>query len=304
LEVSDRHQRQARRRRQIRSPRAAGDADEIKKAAAQLRANVVDQRLESAAGSHQSSETFARNRRLGGEDHRRDAAHPFAPAQLRGHIGEFDIEIEARFGAAAHGWLSHRYSPQSRKVGRPVNSRAAPSMTGLSSRRRMARSDMPPMRTEARMASSDRSAATTADAALARSLGCAVWSLIARRPVTCPPVFHPSIGRVRDDLSLRLVLWQEAVARSLGAAPRPASPIEARCCAGADWQIAVKTQGFSALDSDARFACVLKMLTPRQNPKAPHLINDATGVFRLFERIKDRIRLTIDEKATRCLRPI
>ena len=93
-----------------------------------------------------------------------DAAHVFAPAQLGGQFVQLGV---VEFGFR----LAPCQSPYSRKVGRPVSSRAAPSATSRSQRRRMPRSDMPPRRAAGASASSSSKAVTTAPAPLARKRG-------------------------------------------------------------------------------------------------------------------------------------
>ena len=74
---------------------------------------------------------------LRGEDGGFDAQHPFAPARGRRQVGELDVEafVSAPLATARGG--AHR--PYSRNVGRPENSRAAPSTTSRSNSRRAAR---------------------------------------------------------------------------------------------------------------------------------------------------------------------
>ena len=59
---------------------AAGDLDEVVRAAAQLVGEVGDQIVEPAGFADQADERLARHGFLGGEDGRFDPQHPFAPA--------------------------------------------------------------------------------------------------------------------------------------------------------------------------------------------------------------------------------
>jgi ParB family chromosome partitioning protein len=67
---------------------------------------------------------------------------------------------------------------------------------------------------------------------------------------------------------------------------------------GEKWREPVAVVGFSELDSDTRFARVLKALTPRQKKQASQVVKDDDGkpVAR-FDRGKDQLRLTIDERS-------
>ena len=116
---------------------AAGDEGEIVRAAAQLVDEVGDQIVEPAGFADQADERLARHGFWGGENRGFDPQHPFAPAGGGRQVGEFDVEafVSAPSAAARRG--GHR--PYSRNVGRPENSRAAPSKTSRSNRRRAAR---------------------------------------------------------------------------------------------------------------------------------------------------------------------
>ena len=60
---------------------AAGDLDEVVRAAAQLVDEVGDQIVEPAVFADQADQRFARDGAGGGEDRRFDPEHPFAPAR-------------------------------------------------------------------------------------------------------------------------------------------------------------------------------------------------------------------------------
>ena len=117
---------------------AAGDKDEVVRAAAQLVNEVGDQIVEPAGFADQADERLAGDGAGGGEDGGFDPEHPFAPAGGGGQVGELDVEELFPFPPAAPRRGAHR--PYSRNVARPVSSRAAPSVTSRSNRRRAARS--------------------------------------------------------------------------------------------------------------------------------------------------------------------
>ena len=81
---------------------AAGHRDELIGPSAQLVANVRDEKIEIAVAADQAREDLAADRRGRSEDHRLDAAHPFAPSQLGRKIGELRIERSIGFGAPGH----------------------------------------------------------------------------------------------------------------------------------------------------------------------------------------------------------
>jgi hypothetical protein len=59
---------------------AAGDLDEVVRAAAQLVSEVGDQIVEPAVLAHEAHGRLARDGLCGGENRRLDPEHPFAPA--------------------------------------------------------------------------------------------------------------------------------------------------------------------------------------------------------------------------------
>ena len=117
---------------------AAGDEGEIVRAAAQLLDEVGDQIVEPAGFADQADQRLAWDGFCGGEDSGFDAQHPFAPAGGGRQVGELDVEVFVSAPLPTAGRGGHR--PYSRNVGRPENSRAAPSATSRSNSRRAARS--------------------------------------------------------------------------------------------------------------------------------------------------------------------
>jgi impB/mucB/samB family len=116
---------------------AAGDEGEIIGSAAQFVDQIGDQIVEPAGLADQPDERLAWNRTGGGEDSGFDPEHPFAPAGGGRQVDEFDVEAFVSAPLATAGGGGHR--PYSRNVGRPENSRAAPSKTSRSNSRRAAR---------------------------------------------------------------------------------------------------------------------------------------------------------------------
>src|SRR5580693_2216466 len=116
---------------------AAGDEGEIVRAAAQFVDEIGDQIVEPAGFADQADQRLARDGFLGGEDGGFDPEHPFAPAGGGGQVNEVDVEDVLAISPAAARGGGHR--PYSRNVGRPENSRAAPSATSRSNSRRAAR---------------------------------------------------------------------------------------------------------------------------------------------------------------------
>ena len=98
---------------------------------------IGDQIVEPAVLADQADQRLARHGFLGGEDSGFDPQHPFPPARGRRQVGELDVEAFVSAPLAAAGGGAHR--PYSRNAGRPENSRAAPSATSRSNRRRAAR---------------------------------------------------------------------------------------------------------------------------------------------------------------------
>ena len=116
---------------------AAGDEGEVVGTAAQLVDEIGDQIVEPAGFADQADERLAGNGFLRGEDGGFDAQHPFAPAGGGRQVGELDVEAFVSAPSATARGGGHR--PYSRNVGRPENSRAAPSETSRSNSRRAAR---------------------------------------------------------------------------------------------------------------------------------------------------------------------
>src|SRR3954466_11330522 len=82
-----------------------GDRRQIAGPAAPLGADIADQLVEVGVPADHGREHGAWYRLRGGENHRLDAAHPFAPAHLARQVLQFDVEL--RSGAAA----GHRRAP-------------------------------------------------------------------------------------------------------------------------------------------------------------------------------------------------
>ena len=160
---------------------AAGDEGEIVGAAAQLVDEIGDQIVEPAGFADQADQRLACHGSWRGEDRGFDAQHPFAPAGGRRQVGELDVEDSSLSSPAAARRGAHR--PYSRNAGRPVSSRAAPSATSRSNRRRAARSVIGAWRAasagETQSSASSRS--TILDAGLARSLGATAIRVLERR---------------------------------------------------------------------------------------------------------------------------
>ena len=127
LKIPDRHQDERVRLRQFRPLRpaerrpdrvaeaqlrakhpAARDADDLIGTAAQFVADVVDDELEVAGLADDARKVLAQHRLGGGEDHRLDPAHPFAPARRRRQVLELAVEFAGRFPASAPSLRAHR----------------------------------------------------------------------------------------------------------------------------------------------------------------------------------------------------
>jgi ParB family chromosome partitioning protein len=66
-----------------------------------------------------------------------------------------------------------------------------------------------------------------------------------------------------------------------------------------EWKEVVEAQDLDAMSSDARFARVLKALSPRTEPEMKRFVKDAKGQpVAQFEQTRDRVRLTIDNRST------
>jgi ParB family chromosome partitioning protein len=67
---------------------------------------------------------------------------------------------------------------------------------------------------------------------------------------------------------------------------------------GDKWRQAIAHSGFDALESDTRFARVLKAVSPRQAPANRQVIKADNGVpVAQVTQNRDRLQLTIDEKS-------
>ena len=122
---------------------------------------------------------FSRRHRLGGgEDHRLDPAHPFAPARRRRQVFEFRSSSPWAFGSAPS--LRARRAGTSRVRSVRGSRRAQPAGRTAVAR---ARSEIcPPILADALRESSSSSASSAPGAPLARSFGAASCSVCARRP--------------------------------------------------------------------------------------------------------------------------
>jgi ParB family transcriptional regulator, chromosome partitioning protein len=96
----------------------------------------------------------------------------------------------------------------------------------------------------------------------------------------------------------------EQLILAIGAAPKIGRPrwellSEMLSRSGEKWRQAIASAGFDRLDSDARFARVLKALTPPLERTAGQVVkdHDGTSVARVMQG-KGNLRLTIDERST------
>lgn len=121
---------------------AAGDRDQLIGAAGEFGADVVDDQFDIAISSDHPRQDTACHRFICGKDHRFDAAHPLAPAQLGRKVLQLGIQ-QRRLNVClpAGRRFAHRYSPNSRNVGRPESSRTASSCCSRSNSRRDAKRD-------------------------------------------------------------------------------------------------------------------------------------------------------------------
>lgn len=71
---------------------AAGDRNQIVRAAAQLLADVVDEKINAAAFPDDAGEYFAVDRLANGEDRCFDPVHPFAPTRFRRQMIQFPVK--------------------------------------------------------------------------------------------------------------------------------------------------------------------------------------------------------------------
>src|SRR5580693_4126087 len=188
---------------------AAGDEGEIVRAAAQFVDEIGDQIVEPAGFADQADQRLARDGFLGGEDGGFDPEHPFAPAGGGGQVNEVDVQdVLAISPAAARGG---GHSPYSRNAGRPMSSRAAPSASRRSNRRRAARPVIGAWRAASAGArqSSARRSSTILAAAFDRSLGATAIRVSERR--------ERSAARSRAEAVARAI----APAAALGQARSP-----------------------------------------------------------------------------------
>jgi ParB family chromosome partitioning protein len=66
-----------------------------------------------------------------------------------------------------------------------------------------------------------------------------------------------------------------------------------------EWKALVEASDLDAMSSDARFARVLKALSPKTEPEMSRFVKDAKGQpVAQFEQTRDRVRLTIDNRST------
>ena len=87
---------------------AAGDLNEVVRAAAQFVDEVGDQLVEPAVLANQADERLARNGFFRGEDGGFDAQHPFAPAGGRRQVEKVHVEGLVALASAAAGGGAHR----------------------------------------------------------------------------------------------------------------------------------------------------------------------------------------------------
>jgi hypothetical protein len=71
---------------------ATGDGNQIVGSAAQLLADIVDEKIDAAALSHDPRQRLAADRLAGGKNGGLDAVHPFAPARLRRQVIQLAVE--------------------------------------------------------------------------------------------------------------------------------------------------------------------------------------------------------------------
>jgi hypothetical protein len=81
---------------------AAGDADDLVRAPAQLLADIVDEQFETASRADDPREGLAGDRLGGGEDDGLDAPHPFPPSRRGRKILEFEIELALGLSRSRH----------------------------------------------------------------------------------------------------------------------------------------------------------------------------------------------------------
>ena len=166
---------------------AAGDLHQRVGAAGQLGADVLDQPLDRRPLPHDAREVLAADRRGAGEEHGLDPPHPLAPPQVLRQVCKLPIKdaFASRdvftlnlflLGCGRHGPI-----PYSRKVGRPVSSRATPSFTNRSQNRRAARPDRKDVSDAGATASRDRNKAKASSDPFARSFGATARKRAARR---------------------------------------------------------------------------------------------------------------------------
>lgn len=122
----------------------------------------------------------------------------------------------------------------------------------------------------------------------------------ARSALTAALTLHK--GNLSTMISVARSVPEELIV-AIGPAPKVGRPrweqlSELLRDSGDKWREPVATAGFDALESDQRFARVLKALTPRQSRRMPQIVRDDEG--RAVARVqhgRDSVQLTIDDRS-------
>lgn len=122
----------------------------------------------------------------------------------------------------------------------------------------------------------------------------------ARSALTAALTLHK--GNLSTMISVARSVPEELIV-AIGPAPKVGRPrweqlSELLHRAGDKWREPIAASGFDGLESDLRFARVLKAMMPRQTKPTAQVVNDNDGkLVARIQRGKDRLQLTIDERS-------